>query len=280
MDQNIAVTYQGIHGVARQLNLGEGSAKEEGNTWSNLFTFNRTTSTGMTLNFKPPTIIDARTVVILEAPEIEKQTHKWNNALVVSSFGEAPAFSYMRNYIARYWKVVVEPELYYHDDGFYISLPATENESLGQLFVVSRSSPILDFSNSLEITEQISKIGLKCMPSPNIGSGTRGHGSRIEFALDTRGIPRTDDQDILNGDGRDLGGTHLGRIVGFYTANALATILGQTGDWDVLVVGVVVAAIKGIGMLMYKKPPSLSSRRLQSLVSMVNYWKNGIILGI
>ncbi|KAM3344862.1 hypothetical protein P3S68_024571 [Capsicum galapagoense] len=157
------------------------------------------------------------------------------------------------------------------------SLPATENESLGQFFVVSRSSPILDFSNILEITEQISKIGLKCMPSPSVGSRTRGRGSRIEFALDTRRIPRSDDQYILNGDGRDLGGTHLGRIVGFYTANALATILGQTGDWDILVVGVVVAAIKGIGMLMYKNPPSLSSRRLQSLVSMVNYWKTDVV---
>lgn len=138
-------------------------------------------------------------------------------------------------------------------------------------------------------------------------SWTRRRGSRIAFALDTGSIPSSDDQDGLNGDGRDLGGTRLGRIVGaggrqflgklnsarknfpmkvfllllgFYTANALATILGQTGDWDVLVAGVVVAAIEGIGMLMYKKPPSLPSRRLQSLISMVNYWKAGVILGL
>ncbi|KAJ8528509.1 hypothetical protein K7X08_022201 [Anisodus acutangulus] len=187
------------------------------------------------------------------------------------------------------------------------SLPAAENESFRQLFVVSRSSPILDFSNRLEVTEQISKFGVKCMPPLNIRSQTRRRGSRIAFALDTGRIPSSDDQDGLNGDGRDLGGTRLGRIVGaggrqlleklnsarknfpmkvfllllgFYTANALATILGQTGDWDVLVAGVVVAAIEGIGMLMYKKPPSLPSRRLQSLVSMVNYWKAGVILGL
>ncbi|KAH0763621.1 hypothetical protein KY290_019694, partial [Solanum tuberosum] len=187
------------------------------------------------------------------------------------------------------------------------SLPAAENESFGQLFVISRSSSILNFSNRLEVTEQISKFGVKCMPSPNIRSWTRRHGSRIAFALDTGSIPSSDDQDGLNGDGRDLGGTRLGRIVGaggrqfleklnsarknfpmkvfllllgFYTANALATILGQTGDWDVLVAGVVVAAIEGIGMLMYKKPPSLPSRRLQSLISMVNYWKAGVILGL
>ncbi|KAF3635360.1 putative vacuolar amino acid transporter 1-like [Capsicum annuum] len=137
------------------------------------------------------------------------------------------------------------------------SLPAAKNESLGQLFVVSKSLPILDFSNNLEATKQISKISLKCMPSPNIRSRTRRRGSRIVFARDTERIPNSDDQDSLNGDGRDLGGTHLGRIVcvggrqflekvnsarknfpmkvfllllGFYTANALAVILGQTGD--------------------------------------------------
>ncbi|KAG5615960.1 hypothetical protein H5410_015784 [Solanum commersonii] len=48
------------------------------------------------------------------------------------------------------------------------SLPAAENESFGQLLVISRSSSILDFSNRLEVTEQISKFGVKCMPSPNI----------------------------------------------------------------------------------------------------------------
>ncbi|CAN1136712.1 Ycf20-like protein [Linum perenne] len=112
-----------------------------------------------------------------------------------------------------------------------------------------------------------------------------------------------------------MGGTRLGRIVsaggrqlleklnsarknfptkvfllllGFYTANALATILGQTGDWDVLVAGIVVAAIEGIGMLMYRdkkpssKPPtsSLSQGRFKNFVLMVNYWKAGVCLGL
>ena len=134
---------------------------------------------------------------------------------------------------------------------------------------------------------------------------TRGHGWKIAFALDTGGIPDNGGQESLNGNGPDLGRTRLGRIVsaggrqlleklnsarknfpmkifllllGFYTANALATILGQTGDWDVLVAGVVVAAIEGIGMLMYKKP--LSTGRLRSFIVMMNYWKAGVCLGL
>ncbi|KAL8052308.1 hypothetical protein ABFX02_06G201821 [Erythranthe guttata] len=132
------------------------------------------------------------------------------------------------------------------------------------------------------------------------------HGLKIAFALNTDGFTANNNQDNLNqNNSGGLGETRLGRIVGaggrqllsklnsarknfpmkvfllllgFYTANALATILGQTGDWDVLVAGIVVAAIEGIGMLVYKKP--LSSSRLQSLVVMVNYWKAGVCLGL
>ncbi|KAJ4785475.1 YCF20-like protein (DUF565) [Rhynchospora pubera] len=71
-------------------------------------------------------------------------------------------------------------------------------------------------------------------------------------------------------------------LLGFYTANALATILGQTGDWDVLVAGVVVAVIEGIGMLMYGKPIDAKwvGGRIQKFVVMVNYWKAGVCLGL
>lgn len=130
---------------------------------------------------------------------------------------------------------------------------------------------------------------------------------KISFALDTGGVSGNDEQQRLNSDTQNLGGTRLGRIVsaggkqlleklnmarknlpmkiflvllGFYTANALATILGQTGDWDVLVAGIVVAAIEGIGMLMYRKRPSPSTGKLQSFLTMVNYWKAGVCLGL
>nr|BAD27720.1 antigen receptor-like [Oryza sativa Japonica Group] len=126
------------------------------------------------------------------------------------------------------------------------------------------------------------------------------------FALETGGPSNADSQDFED-DGGFLGRTRLGRLIqaagrelleklnsarsnsptkiflvlfGFYTANALATILGQTGDWDVLVAGVVVAAIEGIGMLMYRKPMSRPPGRFQSLIAMVNYWKAGVCLGL
>lgn len=137
----------------------------------------------------------------------------------------------------------------------------------------------------------------------------RSYRCRVPFALDTgSGSLGTDDgQGSLSGNNAGFGRTRLGEIVGvaarelleklnsarknfptkvfllllgFYTANALATILGQTGDWDVLVAGVVVASIEAIGMLMYRKPSRIPLVRLRALIAFVNYWKAGVCLGL
>ncbi|KAG9441621.1 hypothetical protein H6P81_017475 [Aristolochia fimbriata] len=157
---------------------------------------------------------------------------------------------------------------------------------------------------------RILKCGLNTMPHFRWSYQIKRTGSSISFALDMGGTPSNGNGDNTSDAGdTGLGGTRLGRIVraagrqllqklnaarknfpmkifllllGFYTANALATILGQTGDWDVLVAGVVVAAIEGIGMLMYKKTKSVVSDRgrLQSLLVMINFWKAGVCLGL
>ncbi|VFQ66646.1 unnamed protein product [Cuscuta campestris] len=162
-------------------------------------------------------------------------------------------------------------------------------------------------------TLQSLKHGERMWPCLKTRPWGRGRDTGVVFVLGTGRVPSVGGQDSSNGDdssggdGGLGGGTRLGRIVGsggrklleklnstrknfpvkvflillgFYTANALSTILGQTGDWDVLVAGIVVAGIEGIGMLMYRKPPSLPTRRLQSLVGMVNYWKAGVCLGL
>ncbi|KAI5060067.1 hypothetical protein GOP47_0024487 [Adiantum capillus-veneris] len=64
----------------------------------------------------------------------------------------------------------------------------------------------------------------------------------------------------------------------FAETNALATILGQTGDWDVLVAGIVVAIIELIGSFMYQK--KYLSGRFKGFLIMVNYWKAGFTLGL
>eukprot|EP00249_Psilotum_nudum_P010462 c22558_g1_i2 orf=170-871(-) len=67
-------------------------------------------------------------------------------------------------------------------------------------------------------------------------------------------------------------------LLGYYSANALATLIGQTGDWDVFAVGVIVAVIEGIGLLMYRLLPLMM--KLRVVIQFLNFWKLGLSLGL
>ncbi|KAM7499548.1 hypothetical protein LguiA_023962 [Lonicera macranthoides] len=68
-------------------------------------------------------------------------------------------------------------------------------------------------------------------------------------------------------------------LVGFYSATAFATVIGQTGDWDVLSAGLAVIVVEGIGALMYKNSLPLVNK-IKGLITMFNYWKAGLSLGL
>ncbi|KAJ7950958.1 ycf20-like protein [Quillaja saponaria] len=68
-------------------------------------------------------------------------------------------------------------------------------------------------------------------------------------------------------------------LVGFYCATAFATVIGQTGDWDILSAALAVVVVEGIGALMYRSSLPLLSR-FRSLITMFNYWKAGLSLGL
>ncbi|MCH82845.1 ycf20-like protein [Trifolium medium] len=66
-------------------------------------------------------------------------------------------------------------------------------------------------------------------------------------------------------------------LVGFYCATAFSTVIGQTGDWDILSAALAVVVVEGIGALMYSTSLPLVTK---SLISVFNYWKAGLTLGL
>ncbi|KAK4852656.1 hypothetical protein QYF36_025863 [Acer negundo] len=66
-------------------------------------------------------------------------------------------------------------------------------------------------------------------------------------------------------------------LVGFYCATAFATVIGQTGDWDILSAALAVVVVEGVGALMYRGSFPLPNK-IRSLITMFNYWKAGFSL--
>ena len=44
----------------------------------------------------------------------------------------------------------------------------------------------------------------------------------------------------------------LAILIGFFSANTLSTILGQTGDWGILSSGILVALVESVSQIVYK----------------------------
>ncbi|CAN8279661.1 unnamed protein product [Cochlearia groenlandica] len=68
-------------------------------------------------------------------------------------------------------------------------------------------------------------------------------------------------------------------LVGFYSATAFSTFIGQTGDWDVLSAALAVIIVECIGALMYRASVPITNK-LRSIITMFNYWKTGLALGL
>ncbi|XP_062209490.1 ycf20-like protein isoform X2 [Phragmites australis] len=68
-------------------------------------------------------------------------------------------------------------------------------------------------------------------------------------------------------------------LIGFYCATAFATVIGQTGDWDILSAGLAVAIVQGIGALMYRASFAFLGR-IRNMITIFNYWKAGLTLGL
>jgi hypothetical protein len=66
-------------------------------------------------------------------------------------------------------------------------------------------------------------------------------------------------------------------LAGFYCATAFSTVIGQTGDWDILSAALAVFVVEGIGALMYSSSLPLVTK---SLISVFNYWKAGLTMGL
>ncbi|XP_060212233.1 uncharacterized protein LOC132639857 [Lycium barbarum] len=88
--------------------------------WVNLFKKNRSAENGLTLNYIPPQIIDGKIVVQLEKEEVNRETAKWKCALIIYSLGECPGYNNMCRFVAQTWNTVADPEIYLHEDGYFI----------------------------------------------------------------------------------------------------------------------------------------------------------------
>lgn len=51
--------------------------------------------------------------------EIDKETEKWKNALILCVIGASPTIASLERFIASEWSFTAKHEIHYHNDGYF-----------------------------------------------------------------------------------------------------------------------------------------------------------------
>ncbi|TMW81455.1 hypothetical protein EJD97_009514 [Solanum chilense] len=101
-------------------NMNEKEQEKINEPWVNMFKNNRVASNGMQLTYFPPQVVNGQTMVQLEKTEVQEEEQKWKCALIAYVVGECPGYNTMKRYIMMNWSSVSRPEVYLHEDGYYL----------------------------------------------------------------------------------------------------------------------------------------------------------------
>ncbi|XP_070021270.1 uncharacterized protein [Nicotiana sylvestris] len=81
---------------------------------------NRSSQKGKALNYIPPIIRDGTVVVQIDDEETKEQENYWSTALIGYVLGDNPYEKAMENYIVNVWDFADQPQILYHDEGYFV----------------------------------------------------------------------------------------------------------------------------------------------------------------
>ncbi|XP_019256828.1 PREDICTED: uncharacterized protein LOC109235244 [Nicotiana attenuata] len=101
--------------------------KEEGKqmetqaqTWANVVVGNKLAMKGMNLQFIAPIVQNGEKMVKIEGEDVEQETAKWKNAIVIYVIGDSPSIGAMDRFVHSLGKYSKKPQIYYHNEDYFI----------------------------------------------------------------------------------------------------------------------------------------------------------------
>lgn len=115
---------------------------------------------GNSLSYILPGKSDEKLVAELQIDDVKAEIKKWEHALIVYVVGNNPAFAAFNAYIMRNWNNIVLPEVFKHDDGYYIVRFATEGDkkkvvNAGPYFYNSRPVIMRDWTDDYKFANDV-----------------------------------------------------------------------------------------------------------------------------
>ncbi|XP_075083460.1 uncharacterized protein LOC142167200 [Nicotiana tabacum] len=146
---------------------------KENKNWANLFEGNIMDAKGMNLTFIAPQIRNGVKIVQLEKEEVDRETEKWRNAVIMYVIGETPTIGAVERFIASQWNFTAKPKIYLHNEGYFIvkfTCKEDQNEVLFSGPYTINNKPIITktWTPNFNFDEEVLKIIPLWIKLPNL----------------------------------------------------------------------------------------------------------------
>ncbi|XP_058746042.1 uncharacterized protein LOC131618903 [Vicia villosa] len=88
--------------------------------WVDVISGNRNPAKGRTMMYVPPTIVNGEVDIVIEEAGVESELRFWENALILYMLGEDLSMHALKSFMLKAWNFIQLPDLFYHDDGYFI----------------------------------------------------------------------------------------------------------------------------------------------------------------
>ena len=88
--------------------------------WVDVISENRNPTKGRMMSYVAPKMVEGQIEIEIEDEDIESEIRYWENALILYVLGGDLSMNTIKNFMERNWNFVQLPDLYYHDDGYFL----------------------------------------------------------------------------------------------------------------------------------------------------------------
>ncbi|XP_058754195.1 uncharacterized protein LOC131627366 [Vicia villosa] len=140
-------------------------SEEPPQPWVDVIKGNRTSSSGLNIEYTPPSIVNGEIEVVLEDQDVVSELKFWENALIMYVVGGNLTMTAVRKFMMKTWDFAALPELYYNEEGYFIiKMRSKEDKD-----VVLRKGPYTIFRQPMFLQEwrpyfSLDKDAIRVMP--------------------------------------------------------------------------------------------------------------------
>ncbi|XP_058784810.1 uncharacterized protein LOC131659670 [Vicia villosa] len=98
----------------------KGDALSEQKLWVDVISGNRLPDNGITIAYSAPKIVEGEIEVEIEAEDVQSKVKFWEHTLIMYVLGKELSMNDVKQFMLRTWNFIQLPELFYHDDGYFL----------------------------------------------------------------------------------------------------------------------------------------------------------------